>query len=377
MASGIDPTATADALGQLVTQTAAAQSNAAARRDRTVPEHHPAAERVAQQLKYRQHRRRQRVEPQRIVVCRPGWSDPGCILDGRIAWGWRQIVGRQAGQWRLRAAGGFFATGTIDIGSADARSLSPAHNYNINGLTAGVDYRQRDNWVSGVAVGYSHQNTNLQNANLENDAGNILMNGWSVSTYSTWSFQNNLYLDGVLTWGNNSFDLSRQINYFLPGPGGGTTINQVATAHPGGSLFSAALTFGGDFHKDAWSFSPYAQLISSRMDFDGYQESTLAGPGNGLGLTVDSRTVNSFDSVLGTKVSYANSTSWGVFIPTASLEWQHEFNSDEQAVTAHFTNDPSQTPFSVVGDPLREQLHPLRAWSFVRDVAGPLGLHPV
>jgi uncharacterized protein with beta-barrel porin domain len=353
VASGIDQTATADALGQLVTETAAAQSNAAV----------TAATAQFQNITLRLNALRSSSNTDSLAAdnasslnglsfAGPGGVIPVASLMGALLGdGNTSVADKQSGSGSSRW--GFFATGTIGTGAADARSMSPAYNYDINGLTAGVDYRQRDNWVSGVAVGYSHQNTNLQNANLENDAGNILMNGWNVSTYSTWSFHNNLYVDGVLTWGNNSFDLSRQINYYLPGSGGGTTINQIATAHPGGSLFSAALTFGGDFHKDAWSFSPYAQLISSRMDFDGYQESTLAGPGNGLGLTVDARTVNSFDSVLGTKISYANSTSWGVFIPTASLEWQHEFNSDEQAVTAHFTNDPLQTPFSVFGDPLQ------------------------
>jgi len=41
-----------------------------------------------------------------------------------------------------------------------------------------------------------------------------------------------------------------------------------------------------------------------------------------------------------------------VLIPTASLEWQHEFNSDLDAVTARFINDPTQTPFSLLGNPL-------------------------
>jgi uncharacterized protein with beta-barrel porin domain len=41
-----------------------------------------------------------------------------------------------------------------------------------------------------------------------------------------------------------------------------------------------------------------------------------------------------------------------VLIPTASLDWQHEFNSDPNAITAHFINDPTQTSFTLLGDPL-------------------------
>ena len=62
--------------------------------------------------------------------------------------------------------------------------------------------------------------------------------------------------------------------------------------------------------------------------------------------------MNSLSSVLGTSISYTNSTSWGVFIPTASFEWQHEFKSDLSAITARFLNDPTQTSFSLSGTPM-------------------------
>jgi outer membrane autotransporter protein len=346
-AAGVDPAAAAYALGQLVSETAAVQSSAAVN----------AATAQFQNITLRLNALRSSSNTDSLAsnnlslaglaFAGPGGVVPVTSLMGALLGdGDKPAEDKQAGSGFSRW--GFFATGTIGSGSADARSLTPAYNFNINGLTAGVDYRQRDNWISGVAVGYSMQDTDLQN-----DVGHVSMTGWSLSTYSTWSFKNDLYLDGVLTWGNNSFDLTRRILYTLPTLDGGTTsIDQLATGHPGGSLFSAALTFGGDYHKNAWNFSPYAQLIASHMGFDGYDETMQAGLGDGLGLSVDSRSINTFSSVLGTKVSYTNSTSWGVLIPTASLEWQHEFDSDSNEITAHFINDPTQTPFSLLGNPL-------------------------
>ncbi len=332
---GIDGGATADALEQLVTETAAVQSNAAV----------TAATAQFQNINLRLSALRSRSKTSSLsglAFAGPGGVIPLSSLMNAFSGDKDKQAGADFSRW------GFFATGTIGRGSADARSLEPAYSYDINGLTAGVDYRLRDNWVSGVAVGFSRQNTDLHG-----DRGSVSMNGWSMSTYSTWSFTNDLYLDGVLTWGNNAFDLKRRIDYTLPVPGGGTTsIHQVATGHPDGSLFSAALTFGGDFHRNAWNFSPYAQLVSSKMDFNAYTERLQAGPGNGLGLSVNARTVDSLSSVLGAKVSWTRSADWGVFIPTASLEWQHEFKSDLSAITARFANDPTQTPFSLTGAPL-------------------------
>lgn len=339
-AAGIDPPAAADALGQLVNESAAVQSSAAVN----------AAEAQYQNINLRLAALRSSSKTSNLnglALSGPGGTVPiGSLLD--TLFGAKGFASDSSDGGLLGNRWGFFATGTIGRGSADARSMTPAYSYDINGLTAGIDYRFRDNWVSGVAAGYSRQNSDL-----DHDAGHVRMTGWSLSTYSTYSFKNNLYLDGVLIWGNNSFDVSRRIDYTLPTASGGTTsIDQIASGHPGGNLFSAALTFGGDFHKDAWNFSPYAELLSSHLSFDGYSESTLAGQGFGLALTVDSRSTHTFSGLLGTKISFTHSTNWGVVVPTGSIEWQHTFNSPSNAVSAHFTADPNKTPFDIVGNPL-------------------------
>ncbi|MEO7477871.1 MAG: autotransporter domain-containing protein, partial [Lysobacteraceae bacterium] len=344
VAAGINGSATADAVGELVAQGAEVQSNAAV----------TASVAQFQNINLRLAALRSSSNSSSLGNTSSlgglSFAGPGGVLPLGSLMGAmlgeadtkKPEAGASFSRW------GFFATGTIGRGTANERSTTPAYSYDINGLTAGVDYRQRDNWVSGVAVGFSRQTTNLAH-----DRGDVALTGWSLSSYSTWSFKNNLYLDGVVTWGSNQFDMNRKIDYTLPVPGGGTTsVHQIASGQPGGNLFSAALTFGGDFHKQEWNFSPYVQVVSSRMSFDSYQEKLLAGPGSGLGLSVDARTVNTLSSVLGTKVSWTHSVDWGVFIPTASLEWQHEYKSDLQAITARFTNDPTQTSFSLNGVPL-------------------------
>lgn len=240
---------------------------------------------------------------------------------------------------------GFFASGNIGRGESDAARSSPAYDYDIEGLTFGLDYRQRDNLVLGGALGLTRQDTDLAG-----DQGNVKMSGWSLSTYGTYSFKDIWYLDSVLTWGRNQYEMNRRIAFTVPRPGGGSvSINQLATGKPDGDLLSLALTFGGDFHKDALGISPYGQVLYSRTGFDAYQESLLAGPGNGLGLAVESRNVTALTGVLGSRFTYTHSTDWGVVIPTASLEWTHEFKDDPEAISASFIFDPTHTIFSVAG----------------------------
>ena len=242
---------------------------------------------------------------------------------------------------------GFFASGNIGRGEQDADRSAPAFGYDIEGLTAGVDYRVNDDWVSGVALGFTRQDTDLAE-----DQGQIALHGWSLSAYSTRTFMQHWYLDGVLTAGRNQYTLERRIRYTLPTPGGGTTsIDQLATGKPGGDMFSAALTFGGDFNRKSFTISPYGQLIYSRIGFGAYEESLRAGPGSGLGLSVDAREITGLTGIVGTRMSWSFSADWGVWVPTLSLEWNHEFRDELDGISAHFTHDPTQTLISIGGQP--------------------------
>ncbi len=244
---------------------------------------------------------------------------------------------------------GAFASGQIGRQEANAQGATPGYNLDIHGLTFGVDYRENDSLVLGAALGYTRQSTNLNGGQ-----GDLSMNGWSLSGYATWYRKSNWYLDSSLTWSNNNFDSRRHIGFALPQPDGSTVVvDQLARASSGGNALGGSLTFGRDFNRKAWASGLYGKVQYSHQNFDAFQEQlNTALPGSGLGLRVDSRTQTSVASVLGGKIDYNHSTGWGVLIPHAELEWQHEFRSDPSAFRAFFVNDPSGTPILITGDPL-------------------------
>ena len=244
---------------------------------------------------------------------------------------------------------GFFAAGTIGRGEADAGSVNPAYDFDIEGVTAGVDYRQSDKWIIGGSLGYTRQDTVLPG-----DRGGLDTTGWSVSAYSTYYQADSWYMDGVLTYGQNDYELLRQISYTLPVAGGGSiSINQVAQADSGGDLLSTAFTVGRDFNVGGFGIGPYARLLYTRLSFDAIDEELVAGiAGSGLGLRIENRDVTSLASVLGTKFTYTHSAGWGVLMPHLQLEWEHEYEDDPQAIEARFINDPTGSAMLVSGDPL-------------------------
>ena len=85
------------------------------------------------------------------------------------------------------------------------------------------------------------------------------------------------------------------------------------------------------------------------MDFDAYDETLNAGVGSGLGLAVDERELTSMTAVLGGKFTWALSRDWGILMPHAQVEWEHEFEDDPQQLAARFLHDPTHTTIRATG----------------------------
>jgi outer membrane autotransporter protein len=245
---------------------------------------------------------------------------------------------------------GFFASGTIGNGERDRTTDNPGFEFDTWGVTAGVDYRASDSLVLGMALGFNSNDTDVGA-----DQGRLETRGWNVSGYGSFYQGDTFYADGVLTWGRNRYDITRRIRYMIDGVGGGvTTVDQTASAEPDGDQLQFALSLGRDFVRGPWSIGPYLRGTYTRIDFDGYVErlSNPGAPGSGLALAVDGRELKSLEGVLGGKVSYTTSTSWGVLIPHLQVEWLHEFEDSPEDVVSRFVSDPSGTPITIAGETL-------------------------
>lgn len=244
---------------------------------------------------------------------------------------------------------GFFANGMITRGNFSANESRPGFDFSGASLTAGVDYRFNDNFVAGVALGY-----NNDSSDLDLDAGKLDVNGYSVNGYFVWYHGNDFYLQGSLEFNQLDFDLRRNIIYqiaAIDGSGGTTTVNQVAKASPGGNQESFNLTLGRDFNNGAMQFSPYLRGTWSHLSLDGFSEAIdSSGAGFGLATQVDSRSRTNQIGVLGALFSYTASENWGVLVPNARLEFNHDFKTDPQVVVSRFVSDPTHTEI-VVSDP--------------------------
>ncbi|WP_170113087.1 autotransporter domain-containing protein [Ahniella affigens] len=236
---------------------------------------------------------------------------------------------------------GFFATGSIGRGRRSALDDDPGFDFKTYGLTAGVDYRVTDSIVLGAALGF-----NRNDSDVRGNQASVNNRGTTLSAYGSWYHPANFYVDGVLTFGRHQLDLSRDIRYTLQGLNGNPiTIQQTATASPDSDQFGISLAFGRDWNRGAWAFGPYTRFNYTKIDFDAYTEemSNPNAPGAGLALSVDSRGLTSLEGILGGKLSYTASTSWGVLMPYASLEWVKQFEDQQDDIVTRFAFDPTRT----------------------------------
>ncbi len=272
-----------------------------------------------------------------------GSAPIGTLFDTMLADGADKEAGAEFQRW------GFFAAGTIGRGDAERGIVNPAYDFDIKGLTAGVDYRYSDKWIFGGTLGYTRQDNTLTDAE-----GQLNTHGWSISGYTTYYQSNSWYSDAVLSYGSNRYEMERRLRYTFTLPGSlSTTVDQRSSADSDGTSLSFAGSFGRDFNHGAWGFGPYARLVYTKLNFDATTERMAPGsPGSGLALVIQTSDVTSVSSVLGGKLTYAHSANWGVLIPHLQAEWQHEFKDDPSEVEAHFLYDPTATPFTITGDKL-------------------------
>jgi outer membrane autotransporter protein len=252
-----------------------------------------------------------------------------------------QEVGADFGRW------GFFATGQIGRGEADPGQRSPGFDFDISGLTAGVDYRFSDQMVAGVALGYSKND-----AEVNGGGGKLDTTGWNVAGYLTWYNEKAWFVDATVLYGQLDYDLNRRIAFSLANRSGGvTTVDQVASASTDGDALGASFSVGRDWQKGPWNLTGYLKGNYSRVDTDAYTESLIAGrAGQGLGLAIEGRSTTSMTSIFGGRATYIMSRDWGILMPTATLEWEHEFEDDPNRVVARFAFDPTRTRLVREGD---------------------------
>jgi outer membrane autotransporter protein len=218
--------------------------------------------------------------------------------------------------------GGVGAFGTV-AGNANSSGIT----YTLGGFAAGLDRRLGNNFLLGVATGFTA-------ASLYSQAvpGTGTSNIFQVGLYGEWA-DGPVYLDALAGYARSDNRMTRPI--VIPGlpyraAQGQTTADQFFGQLEGG--YKVGLGWSNSF------VTPFARLQASTSTQAGFTESGA----DSLNLTVASQTTQSLRSVLGAQFATSIDAGWRDTLNlTFRLGWSHEFADLIRPVTASFAGAPA------------------------------------
>jgi len=198
---------------------------------------------------------------------------------------------------------------------------------NTAGAQFGVDTRLRENLITGLMLGVTHTQIDLDNGG-DGDATAI-----RVGPYATWQPMKRAYVDASLTYGFHMNDIDRNVSFagFSGQPNGDYDAHDV----------SAYIGTGYDIPYEQFTLTPFASLQYTWQFAEGFTESG----GGGAALRVDDRENNSLRSRLGVRVNSIWEIGEMRIAPEAFVAWGHEFLGDDD-IDANFAGGSTQFTIS-------------------------------
>lgn len=187
-------------------------------------------------------------------------------------------------------------------------------------VTLGTDYRFTEQLVAGLAFNYTNQSLSY-----DQSAGYTETNSYMGAVYGSYYLPQDFYIDWVANYGSNEYTFNRQYRY--------TGFSGQTQAKPSGEQYNFALSSGKNFNFQEWGVNPYMRAEFLNMHIGQYQEQG----GNGFDTTTAAQSNDSFVTNLGAEFSYTASMSWGVLIPAARVEWEHQYLNDNRAIQMRLT----------------------------------------
>jgi uncharacterized protein with beta-barrel porin domain len=211
---------------------------------------------------------------------------------------------------RRRSALGFWTAGSIDWGRQDAQGQRD-YRFTTQGVTAGLDVRLSDQLIVGGGLGYGEDKTRIgDNGSVSNGKG------LTGALYASWRLAGAFYVDGVAGWSNLDFDSRR----WAQGLGGQP--DAYAEGERSGDARFLSAAFGRMLRGETMTREVYARIDARSISLDGFTE-TGAGISS---LAWDAVDQDSVSANLGATIRgrYEHSR-YGLFRPSARIEWSHEF----------------------------------------------------
>lgn len=216
---------------------------------------------------------------------------------------------------------GIFVNLNVTDGKYKDGSLASSSDFTSSMLTLGVDYRVRNDLVTGLAFNIGQSKTDYKS----DVNGELSADSYSFIIYNSF-YRNNWYFDTSLTIGGDTYNQERNP----------AVLGNSFEAEYHSMQYNLAATFGYDFIFNAFSIAPFAQITAGRVEIDGYTEKAKNPLAPGVALNMDDQNRDIGMLNVGSHFRYVFTTQHGVFIPVITLSAVNDFQNDAQVVTGRF-----------------------------------------
>lgn len=226
---------------------------------------------------------------------------------------------------------GLFLQGDIDFAKRDESAARSGYKFDIWAITAGADYRLRDNLYAGGAISLGEAKIDYANNGGETDLDN-----WALSVYSGWQISDNWYSDVMVSYGETDYSTVRRVNY--TDASGGYQAENLSTTS--GDQLYIGFNTGYEFRRGGWRFGPTASLFYIDGSIDGYSERAGQDSDAAWLFEVEKQDYESLRLSVGFQADYAISTGFGVLVPNLRVLHVTEAKEGSEDVGLRLSNNP-------------------------------------
>jgi outer membrane autotransporter protein len=225
---------------------------------------------------------------------------------------------------------GIWFNGFGQRGEQDEDDGFTGYDYDVHGVTLGIDRMFSDRYIAGISVGYSDTDIDVDRDQGDGDIDTVY--GSLYGSYYT----KRGYIDAVLSYGNQDYYNIRRVVI--------GTIEREARSDHDGDMFSAFAEGGYNIDVNTWALQPFASLHYLNLDEEGFAERGA----DSANLIVNDRETESLVSELGLRITRLYELNKGTLIPEVSVAWNHDFDIDDRIITTAFEGAPNAS-FSIEG----------------------------
>lgn len=213
--------------------------------------------------------------------------------------------------------------GNLDYGSIQRQNKN--NKFSSQGITVGLDYLATNTFILGGAIGYGFDKTKIDIFGSQTKSHQV-----TLSLYSSYQPTSNWYIDGLIGYGDVSFDNDRWSN----------TDSQMLSGSRDGNVVFASVGINSLIYTNDITFQPYFRVNASSTSLDSYSDTGASI----YGLNYDKSKENSETLSTGLNVFYDIQIKSATLTPSLNVSYSRNF-SDNFSQNMMFS-DPSATGLS-------------------------------